>query len=151
MHGDQPDLDDDDGVPRVDYVDCERDGRLARYAAAVRRTPGNDRHQTRTHVGSSLSQNVSDLPSTAWEIADSSKLLLPPFGTLWPHDEDPIAPTHECEVLRDEMPSQTASRAQRGWVPECVTNFNARFGKRLQQNQQRRRRFRTPTKPPVVL
>ena len=66
MHDDQPDLDDDDGVPRVDYVDCERDGRLARYAAAVRRTPGNDRHQTRTHVGSSLSQNVSDLPSTAW-------------------------------------------------------------------------------------
>ena len=105
MHGDQPDLDDDDGVPRVDYVDRERDGRLARYAAAARRTPGNDRHQTRTRVGSSLSRNVSDLPSTAWEIADSSELLLPPFGTLWPHDEDPIASTHECEVLRDEMPS----------------------------------------------
>mmetsp|Transcript_2047 Transcript_2047/g.7738 ORF Transcript_2047/g.7738 Transcript_2047/m.7738 type:complete len:509 (-) Transcript_2047:1688-3214(-) len=131
MHGDQPDLDDDDGVPRVDYVDRERDGRLARYAAAARRTPGNDRHQTRTHVGYSLSRNVSDLPSTAWEIADSSKLLLPPFGALWPHDEDPIASAHECEVLRDEMPSPSRQPCTAGLGTGVRDKFQSSLWKKI--------------------
>ena len=105
MDGDRPDIDDDDVVPRVDYVDRERDGRLARYTAAATWAPEDDRLKTRIHAGSYLSRNVSNIPSTSWENADSNRSPLPPFGTLWTHVEDPIASAHECEELHDEMPS----------------------------------------------
>ena len=95
-------------------------------------------------------EKVSDLLSTAWEIADSSELLLPPFGTLWPHDEDPIASTHECEVLRDEMPSPSRQPCTAELGTGVRDKFQSSLGKRLQQNQQRRR-CSTPIKPPVVM
>ena len=51
MDNDQYDIEyDDDCVPRVDYIDRERDGRLARYAAAAHRTPGNEGFQTQAHT-----------------------------------------------------------------------------------------------------
>ena len=105
MDNDQYDIEyDDDCVPRVDYIDRERDGRLARYAAAAHRTPGNEGFQTQAHTGPCSSRKVSDIASTSGGIGYTNGTLLPPLGTFWTHEEL-TAPMRECEEPKGETPS----------------------------------------------
>ena len=109
--------DDDDCVPRVDYIDRERDGRLARYAAATYRTSGNDRLQTHGRTGSRSPRNVRHISSTSGGDAYSNRIVLPPLGTFWTHEEL-TAPMRECEEPKGESPSPAREPCTAGSGPE---------------------------------
>ena len=118
MDNDQYDIEyDDDCVPRVDYIDRERDGRLARYAAAAHRTPGNEGFQTQAHTGPCSSRKVSDIASTSGGIGYTNGTLLPPLGTFWTHEEL-TAPMRECEEPKGETPSPAREPCTAGLGPE---------------------------------
>ena len=120
MDNDQYDIEyDDDCVPRVDYIDRERDRRLARYAAAAHRTPGNEGFQTQAHTGPCSSRKVSDIASTSGGIGYTNGTLLPPLGTFWTHEEL-TARCVNARNPREKRPRPPVSPARRGWVPKGV-------------------------------